>query len=289
VAGKGRTTGPEHPTHFADVDEERKGKSLLALCLEDENNVSVEVWQQFFDDLGHTEEKERGLLPFRVWQFFDAMVQYASGRSADAYLCAAGLLSHYVGDACQPLHASMYADGYKDRPATKTHKKKGTDEIVEEDSYEGAGVHTTYETKMVDRYATELVEGIPQFLVAADILPEITTGKEAAVAIVQLMGRTAERLPPTEIVDAYIAAGDKGTVDVQDALWNAFGEKTMESMADGAAVLASIWYGAWKKGKGAKIPKGERGRIDGDLLKQHYEDGKFVPSLNLDQIGAVLK
>jgi hypothetical protein len=285
----GRTTGPEHPTHFADIDEELEGKSLLERCLEDTANVSVEAWQAFFDALEHTKENERGLLPFRVWQFFDAMVDFATEKSADKFLCAAGLLSHYVGDACQPLHGSMYADGYADKETTVTHTKRDTGEVVKEKSHQGAGVHSTYETKMVDRKAQDLIEGIPQYLPEEGDLPEITTGKEAAVAIVQLMGRTAERLPPTDIVDAYIAAGGKAVVAVQDALWEQFGEKTKETMADGAAVLASIWLGAWKAGNGSKIPKSKLGAIEPTLLKKYYEDTKFVESLNLDDIGKVLR
>lgn len=67
------------------------------------------------------------------------------------------------------------------------------------------------------------------------------------------------------------------------------GKKTAMTMADGAAVLASIWLGAWKQGKGSKIPKDQRGRIDPMPLKKHYENRKFVQLLNLDEIGAVLK
>jgi hypothetical protein len=76
---------------------------------------------------------------------------------------------------------------------------------------------------------------------------------------------------------------------VQEALWTKLGKKTAMTMADGAAVLASIWLGAWKQGKGSKIPKDQRGRIDPMPLKKHYENRKFVELLNLDEIGAVLK
>lgn len=39
----------------------------------------------------------RGLLPFRVWQLFDAMVEFASNNEPDKFVCAAGVLTHYLG------------------------------------------------------------------------------------------------------------------------------------------------------------------------------------------------
>jgi hypothetical protein len=268
---KGRTTGPEHPTHFADIDEEREdGKSLLALCLEDPDNISVEFWQQFYDELGHTEQHERGLLPFRVWQFFDAMREAAAVGEADKYLCAAGLLSHYVGDACQPLHGSVLADGYEDGS--------------------GKGVHSTYETDMLDRHAGPIVDGIKDEIEkAAPDLPRISSGKEAAAAIIALMSRSAERIPPRDLVDAYIEAGGTRTAAVRDALWGRFDQQTIEVMTDGARVLARIWEGAWAEGGGGDIAEAELGAVDPERLMKLYRDLRFVESLDLDHIGPILR
>jgi hypothetical protein len=269
---KGRTTGPEHPTHYADIDEERApNESLLALCLQDHDNISVEFWQQFYDQMGHTEQHGRGLLPFRVWQFFDAMKEAAEAGSPDQFLCAAGLVSHYVGDACQPLHGSVLADGYEDGS--------------------GKGVHSLYESKMLDRHAGELVPAIKDALnnPPAHHLPKIKSGKDAAVAIIELMGRSAQTIPPKKLVDAYIKAGGEPTAAVRDKLWEKFGGRTAEVMADGARVLARIWEGAWAEGHGGDIAGPALGTIDPGILKGLYEDEKFVESLDLDHIGAVLR
>ncbi|MFP3671016.1 hypothetical protein SB717_38690, partial [Priestia sp. SIMBA_032] len=67
-------TGPEHPTHFADIDEPLDGTTLRERCVADPANVSVSVWQDYYTRLGHTQPDKRGLLPFRVWQFFEEMV-----------------------------------------------------------------------------------------------------------------------------------------------------------------------------------------------------------------------
>jgi hypothetical protein len=271
---QGRTTGPEHPVHYADIDEKREdGKSLLELCLANPDNISVEFWQQFYEQLGHTEQHERGLLPFRVWQFFDAMKEAAAAGEADRYLCAAGLLSHYVGDACQPLHGSIYADGYKE---------EGT----------GKGVHSTYETNMLDRHAVKIVDGIKEAIKESSPhlpLPQISSGKEAAAAIIALMSRSAKNIPPRELVDAYIEAGGTPTAAVRDALWEQFGDQTVTVMTDGAQVLARIWEGAWAEGGGDAILLSNLGVIDPALLMGLYRNLEFVESLDLDQIGPILR
>jgi hypothetical protein len=289
-AGAGRTSGPEHPTHYADIDEVRPSdrKTLRDLCMSDPNNVNVDVWRKFYDDTERTEQRERGLLPFRVWQFFDAMVDAVRKKDMNAYVCAAGLVSHYVGDACQPLHGSKLADGYADQETTviKHHRDKPD---TTETSHVGAGVHSAYETNMVDRYSEELRDGLVTAMGRTPNRSFFDTGKEAAVAIVQLMDRSARRIPPKKLVDAFIAAGETKTVAVYDALWEQFGDDTIAVMADGARVLAQLWESAWIAGRGDTIAAAKLKPIEKKALKKLYETPQFVPSLDLDQIGKVLR
>jgi hypothetical protein len=290
-AGLGRSTGPEHPSHYADVDVPRQsdGKTLMQLCLEDDSNISVAFWRAFYDEAGHTQEKDRGLLPFRVWQFFNEMAGFAKSKAVDKFLCAAGILSHYVGDACQPLHCSMYADGYKDQKTTLTHHKRSTGEEYTTESNVGAGVHSAFETAMIDRYATELVEGIQAKLPnKAQAGPAIKTGKEAAKEIILLMDSCLNAIDPKILVDFYISAGGKNTVAVQDALWEEYGNKVAEVMTQGAILLARIWDSAWAAGNGEKIGEGLLDRVHSAALIKCYEDRSFIKSLYLDDIGSIL-
>src|SRR5262249_46589850 len=181
-AGNGRTTGPEHPTHYADVDIPDSGGVTLLQHSLNPANLTVEFWQQFYDGLGMTESRDRGLLPFRVWQFYTAMEAFAAAGDATRFLFAAGLLAHYVGDACQPLHGSQYADGYADQPITTTHHKRVTGDEYTTESHVGAGVHSAYETKMLDRFATEIADGM-QHAVTTIGGPLPATGADAAMEI----------------------------------------------------------------------------------------------------------
>ncbi|MDQ6623312.1 MAG: S1/P1 Nuclease [Verrucomicrobiota bacterium] len=275
-AGPGRSSGPEHPTHFADIDEPNAaGKTLRELSLK-KQNLTVSFWQDFYTQLGHKTQTSRGLLPFRVWQFFNEMTQFARAGAADKFFCAAGLLAHYVGDACQPLHGSIYSDGYP-----------SGGEIDGDSETGGSGVHSTYESKMVDRYANDLLTKIGNALKNATA-PYPSSGAEAAMATVQLMDRSAKLIPPRQLVDVYLVAGGKPNVAEQDALWSAFGDKTAQVMLDGARTLARIWAGAWKAGEGNKIALSKLSAIEKPRLIALYTDQKFVESLDLDHIAAAL-
>lgn len=263
--------GPEHPVHYADMDAPGPdGKSLRALCLEDPGRVNVQYWRQFYDAMGLTQPKQRGLLPFRIWQFFDAMVDAVRAGDMAAFVCAAGLVSHYVGDACQTLHGSVLADGYEDG--------------------RGKGVHSAYESKMLDHWDDELHIGIEAALAAGVPLhPLPASGQGAAVATVRLMDRAARHVPPKELVDAYIETGGGVSRRVTGELWNTFGDATIKTMVDGAAALATLWESAWHAAQGETTPGTAIAAISTTRLRKFYENLAFVPSRYLDDIADVLR
>jgi len=282
----GFNSGPEHPTHYADIDVPGPGDgpSLRELCMEDTDRVAVEYWQGFYDSVGSTASKSRGCLPFRVWQFYDAMVAYVEKKDYASYVAAAGLLAHYVGDACQPLHGSFLADGYQDQATegvTSTGKPKK--------DWPAKGVHSIYETKMIDAKAEELFEAIDKLLAKpAAALARIDEGRMAAVATVKLMDDVAKLIPPTEICDAYIELGEGASRAVIDGLWEQFGGNTAKVMALGIRNLAHIWESAWIAGGGDSAKSADMVEFSEAEIRKRYVNPKFVPSLDLDQLAAVL-
>ncbi len=277
--------GPEHPTHYADIDEPRPtdGKTLRQLCMADPTLVDVEAWQEFYSSLGHSDPADRGLLPFRVWQFYDEMVDAAAAGDAARFVCAAGLVSHYVGDASQPLHGSYLADGV---PATPTAPAQGQ------------GVHSAYESSMVDAFSTEILAGLQATLTHRGAEQgKILSGRDAAVAVVRLMDRTAKTLQPTTLISVFAQTqigrttlGPTVTQAVLATLWDQVGSATVKVMADGTRTLAAIWEAAFAQGKGTStIPTTSTKAVDPAALQALYQDPGFVRSLDLDHIGAVLK
>jgi hypothetical protein len=270
-----RNSGPEHPNHYADIDgENAQGETLRDVTLQSLTNMTVQAWTSWYAENAKGEQANKwGLLPFRVWQIFNEMISRLKSKDSTGFLCAAGIVSHYVGDACQPLHGSVYSDGYPDQ-GDKNH-------------WPGKGVHSTYEDKMVDRHSQELLAAIgPAAVDFPGKIPSVTTGQEAAFATVQLMAFAAKTLPPKDLCDKYIALGGGTSRPVVDGLWNAFKQETATVMGAGARYLATLWDAAYKA---AGTPPLSAVAIPETKLAALYQDEDFLPSLTLEHIDAVLQ
>ncbi|MFN7972988.1 MAG: hypothetical protein U0166_11665 [Acidobacteriota bacterium] len=289
--GEQHATRPlEGPNHFADMDQKRPsdGLDLLALC-KDPENVDPDVWNAFYDSLSDLltgepiAQRHRGLLPFRAWQIFDEMVTFASDGKAIEFVCAAGVLAHYIGDACQPLHISYLHDGDPEQAVTRTvHHHDGTEEEVKEPL--GIGVHAAYEDDMVNAHRQEILAGLDKTPV---VDTAISNGKEAALRTVALMASTHKRLPPRRIVDAFLEF-DGNKADRPAFLWKRFGAKTIRCMRAGANLLATLWESAWAAGGGeAHVPTTKT--FKGSAIMDTCRNPKFLESLSIARIGQVLK
>lgn len=236
-----------------------KAKTLTA------SKLSLADWISFYADApqppastSHAAHVNSGSLPFRVWQIFDYMVK---APSAAKFLCAAGILSHYVGDACQPLHSSMHSDGL-DGAST--------------------GVHSTYEELMIDRFAPKLAAKLDALSPSA-LGPQardettISSGFEAGLAVIELMARAQRYLPPTNICDTYDSLGGGHKAAVLAGLWQAFSDPTAKCIADGARTLGQLWQAAYNLNP---LPDFS-GVIAQSTLRPMYEDKTFLPSLHL--------
>jgi len=259
----------DNSNHFADMDQEGAGefagRTLLDLC-KDEKNISVEVWNRFYTSLGAS---KRGAVPFRVWQIYTEMVKFVRARELDKFLCAAGILAHYVGDCGQPLHISQFHHGRPDHPSENK-------------------VHTVYETTMLSMRAPELIEGLRQAVSGKSATARVKTGRGAAIALIELMRNTIELLPPMEIIDAYNGTSGAGRVAL---MWDRLGERTVDCIADALLLLATLWESAWEEGGGNEegansIPAADLGEIGEERLRELYMTKEFIQSYTLQQLEA---
>lgn len=268
----------ENWNHFADMDlPGANGKTLFDLSGLDfkkkplkASALNLADWKAFYATApppakspSHTKHVEMGSLPFRIWQIFNYMISAAATPSE--FLCAAGVLGHYVGDACQPLHSSMDSDGL-DGAST--------------------GVHSTYEELMIDHFAPELAAALAA-LGENDLGPParnesgIKSGFDAGLAAIELMGRAHVYLPPADICNTYEKLGGGQSSSVLEGLWHAFGKATARCIADGARTLAQLWQAAYNLNP---HKKGFAGEISRDVLQKLYEDKNFLPSLHLTHL-----
>jgi hypothetical protein len=245
--------------HFADMDEEGTGpfagRTLMTLWFDDPASRTPAVWTQFYSSLSaDLPDKHRGALPFRVAEIYEAMVGFVRAKDVSKFVCAAGLLAHYVGDACQPLHVSKLHHG---RP--------GHDED---------DVHSVFETAMLDRRAVELVDGV-NTTVGQKKAPatSLKGGAAAAHATVELMRKTFTLIAPMEVIDAYNAEEGRRRIE---HMWDVLGKRTCKTIANGALTLAHLWQSAWVEGQGHKIPSSKLKAVSKTTLRNLYMDPSFL-------------
>jgi hypothetical protein len=299
--GPGNRGKDDNKNHFADLDMEyQEGKTFLEMNVADPDRyLNPAAWLTYFaamqpqydewakllkpDAPSERKDAHWGALPFRVHQLFDTMVKAAKARKPDLFLCAGGVLIHYVGDACQPLHASYLSQGDPSRVVKRP--------IAAGNSLEADGVHSGYEDDMIaygaqeDHLAAKLKVRIGQL--KTEQIPDVVSGNDAAKAVIALIDATQKELPPRRIVDKWVELKRAGKSKKEKAaeMWTEFGDDTVTCMARGTRYLAKIWQAAWDVGNGdANIGSASR-RKEGDLMDL-YNDPGVVPSIPLDRYPA---
>jgi hypothetical protein len=258
--------------HFADMDQpkvedpDNPGRDITLLeAWDDPDTRTTDYWTRYYKSAG-TDSKHMGALPFRAWEVFDLLVEYARDAKLTEFVCAAGCVGHYIGDACQPLHVSYLHHGNPDKP-------------------EESPVHSTYETKMLDRFVNDLVAGVNSRLKGSKpSVKKMRDGSEAADHVVTLMRETLNRIPPQSIIDLF--DDNPGRTRLQK-MWEKLDDPTMDCIAEGAKALAQYWEAAWLEGRSdpgaVKLPK-KAAAIDETDLMALYRDKTFMPSKLLNQM-----
>jgi len=198
-------------------------------------------------------------LPFRIWQCYNQMVRSLQAGNLLDFLVAGGTMSHYAGDARQPLHISYLHHG-----------------ITAAD----VNVHSDYETTMIAKMAAvlfPLVEQKAAKITEPDLIGD--HGKDAALRIIKLMQKTVANFPPMDILTSWRNA--KGT-GKYDTMWNYLGDRTAATIANGSHALAILWQSALLHGNGDLIAEDQLIELEPADLMTKYMDPTFLPSYGLD-------
>jgi hypothetical protein len=293
--------GDENPNHFADADAPSTGgKDLFELC-DSAAKLTVKVWTDYYAGIDAASlgmdpsvPISRGLICFRVWQIYDYMIKAMSAPKAERaakFIFAAGVLAHYVGDGCQPLHSSYMSNGDPadnqtvQYTAKRTSSKHHVGDVYAKTINPGNGVHSAYEDAMIDDKIEQIFPKLASSQVNDEAIDPIASGQDAGFAVLTLMRKTQETIHPKDIVEAFKAAN--GKTNVSDALFEQFGSATVDCLARGSNYLAAIWTAAWVNGEGSnKIA--DRGAVSDKKLIHLYTDQEELPSKHLDTIGPLL-
>jgi hypothetical protein len=259
--------------HFADIDQPSpktsafNGKTLLQLYTSDKQTLNEQTWTEFYDALGITGNDDRGALPFRVKQIYLDLVESAARGDTTRFVAAAGIVAHYVGDACQPLHASYLHHG-----------EPGANETA---------VHSDYETALLAKFRKNIVADVAaksDHIVVANCF---AGGQRVAEYVMNIMRNTLKTLPPAELLAAWRLAKTGG--NKLDNLWKSVGSRTTDLMAHGAEGLALVWESAWREGRArpdaAPLATNALGAVDKQTLMSLYNDSAgFLPAMWLREM-----
>lgn len=279
--------GKEGANHFADMDQPNpkdNGRTLLDLCI-DPAKIDPDVWVKFYADI---DARDKGALPFRIAQIYHAMVSALKLGNTAEYVCAAGILTHYVFDACMPLHISYMHHGDPDG-LKKISSDTGKEVPL---AYE---VHDEFDNQLVEYYKDEITVKLPQ-LVQEEAASgttvkagQIKSTIDAALAAVTLMGDTVQKhASPRAIVKDFEERVIWKKRDRCDWLWQKYGGGLQKAMAEAAVLTARLWEAAWINGNGEQMVQ-STDAVSESILRQCYEtrDG-FLVSVSLEDIKATM-
>jgi hypothetical protein len=281
VFGFGGKLGPNQ--HFADIDIRAVDgtPSLAERYRTDKTSLSATVWAEYFGGFAsHDVGPDEGALPFRVWQFWNLMIEALRVGSTVDFVTAAGIMAHFVGDASQPLHGSWLHHGRA--PAKKTiervgypyrHGEPGYDEFHGTDE---AKIHAIYEQQMLEVDTPTVLGKVNQELAGRPIpRATVANGWQAACAAMDLIEGARARLAPDDIIDA----DDPSLAPHQRAarLWDnaTVRDATIASLADSTQTLAQLWMSAWHLMDGEhKLGDADvRGFTEAELMRVYKKRG----------------
>ena len=305
--------GDENPNHYADADVPTVTRGDLYAFCPSPADLTVPNWTAYYDAADQyfkvnnwpaDDAGRRGLISFRVWQIFDYMVSAVANGDATAFMFGAGVITHYVGDGCQPLHGSYMSDGNPaDNKTVSYTPTRGGSKHPAGVPYDridnpGTGVHAGYEDAMIDAYIDNIMDGLTQRIQdqntaaqqagSAEIIPMIRNGQEAAFAVLHLMQLTQQTIHPVDLVNAFKAAKAQqlNSGQISKALYDQFGDQTISVIARGSRYLSAVWEAAWNAGhNNIAVFEG----VDKTALQDLYKEPTNLQSYHLDTIQAILQ
>ncbi|HNW59917.1 MAG TPA: T9SS type A sorting domain-containing protein [bacterium] len=211
--------------HGSDADSRKSSDPAE----ENKHYIDIDAFPEFlaagrivqdFDSLAalHGREflMEQGILPWAIIAATDALTQALQSRQWDRALLLAADLGHYIGDAHNPLHITR---NYNGQYSTQQ------------------GVHSRYESKMLDRYASAVTcrgnRGV-YITHIADYTFRMIYSNYACVDSVLLADRSAALRAGNTWNDAYYTS-----------LWQDAQSFTVPLLDSAASRLASLIYTCW--------------------------------------------
>ncbi|MEI6434729.1 MAG: T9SS type A sorting domain-containing protein [Bacteroidota bacterium] len=197
----------ESPRHFIDIDNYPEFV-INGLINHSYDSVVAEHGLYFVTD--------QGILPWATLRSYDSLKSCFQRSDWNRASLFAADLGHYVADGQMPLHI---AKNYNGQLSGQT------------------GIHSRYETKLIERYETSLVYPVDSAIYIANVSSYIFNYLYANYKFVDsilLADLYATQIAGSVYSDAYY-----------QAFWEKTGKFTINLMRNGSTALASLIYTAW--------------------------------------------
>lgn len=272
---------PEDPNHYAPMDFAGANGQTLDELVPKATSLQPKTWRQYYESVGLDTVSQQGLLPFRVWQIYTEMVNFVLKHDVEHFVAAAGVLPHYIGDACQPLRSSYLING----DPYRTPDGSPTTYPLEMSSRYGFDLNIVFERDVLDNHAHDILIGLRNQLAGQHQQSLVRGGQEAGFAVVELMRRTRERINPLDLVNVYgRLVHQQEERQAPGLIWEEYQQEIIGVIADGCSTLAMIWESAWVEGGGNDVPHNKLSTVSPKRLKEIYEDREFLPSATIWEI-----
>lgn len=197
----------EAPKHFIDIDNYYEFQRTGQIDTSFDAMVKKHGYNFVID---------QGILPWAILRTYDSLKSNIGKRNWDRSKYFAADLGHYIADAFMPLHLTVNYNGYNTGQS---------------------GVHSRYETKMVDAYQNYI---IIRDSAATDI-------DNVTASVFNMIYRNYRYVDSVLAADkkASAEAGNTNTDSYYKKLWTYSGGFTNRLFSGASVTLASYIYSAW--------------------------------------------
>jgi len=191
------------------------------------------------------------------------------------------VLSHYVGDASQPLHCSYLHHGVSPMLEVDGRRYPVRKESAEFKAFSDTPeykIHSLYEEGMLEVDTPTVLASVNAALAGTQAdSTAIGSGFDAAVATIKVMHDAQTRLSPQEIIDADDPT--LGPSDRAKRLWaNAHVRTaTITSLAESVSLLANLWRMRGPSGAATRSEDGSGGVHRGST-EAGLREGEGLPA-----------
>ena len=203
-----------------------------------------------------------GMNPWTVRRIYRLLVLAMREKRWDDAMVQAAYLSHYVGDAHVPFHATENYDGQLSEPSQK-------------------GIHARFESVMLEKSIaySELKPGT------------ITLAKDPVAAAFSILQASINEVPHILAIDKKAAAAAAGDT-FSDAYWSAFTPAAkpiaIKRLERGGAALASLIESAWREAGRPTPPAGFQAKNSSlpyapEFVPRGQTPPPFMPVVTEDQ------